>query len=72
MQTKQSKYYEDQANSLTGKDRERALRAAQNHLQGSSDSFLIDYLRIQDKIINCLEVQIKTEKDKYKIAESSV
>ncbi|WP_157048896.1 hypothetical protein [Syntrophomonas palmitatica] len=54
---KQSKYYENIGDALKGDDAVRAYRAAQNHLEIKSPTFLSDFKRIQTKLINALELE---------------
>lgn len=54
MQSAQSAHYEQAADTLTGDQRERALRAAQNALDPLSDAYMTDFKRIQQKLIELL------------------
>lgn len=51
----QSQHYEQAADTLTGADQERALRAAQNALQQTSPTYMADFKRLQSKLIACLK-----------------
>jgi len=51
----QSEYYESMGDKLTGDQRERAYRAAQNHLQVHNLNYMRDLKRIQAKLINCIK-----------------
>jgi len=53
----QAQHYEQQADRLSGVQQERALRAAQNALSIESPIFLVDFKRLQNKLINCLTCQ---------------
>ena len=55
MQSTVSKHYEDAGDNLKGDDATRAYRAAQNHLQAHSKTYMEDAKRLQDKIIKSLE-----------------
>lgn len=56
-----SQYYETTGDSLKGDQQIRAYRAAQNHLMISSPTYLVDYKRIQDKLIDALEAGRMTD-----------
>jgi len=60
---KQAEHYELTGDKLTGKEQERAYRAAQSHLQGRDNDYLSDYKRLQDKLIRNLESQISKLED---------
>lgn len=55
MQNLVSKNYESIGDKLKGDEQTRAYRAAQNHLQSASTTYLRDAKRIQTKIIKSLE-----------------
>ena len=55
MQSATSKHYEDAGDSMKGEEATRAYRAAQNHLQPHSETYMEDVKRLQDKIIKSLE-----------------
>lgn len=50
-----SNLYEQTADVLTGAEKERALRAAQNALHETSPTYMEDFKRLQIKIIETLE-----------------
>lgn len=51
----QSQHYETTGDNLKGDQQIRAYRAAQNHLSTSSPTYLEDFKRIQNKLIEALE-----------------
>ena len=55
---KQWQYYEKIAESLKGFEKEKALRAAQNHLEPQDKYYWVHCKRLQNKIIKACEEQI--------------
>jgi hypothetical protein len=50
----QSQHYEQVADKLSGAQKESALRAAQNHLDAKSETYMADFKRLQSKLIDTL------------------
>lgn len=51
----QSQHYEKRGDTLHGEEALKSYRAAQNHLQSTCKNYLIDFKRLQSKIIKNLE-----------------
>lgn len=53
-----STYYEEAAKTLSGDKKERALRAAQNHLQADSSTYMADFKRLHAQLIAAMTQQV--------------
>lgn len=57
----QSQHYERLAEKLSGAAKERALRAAQNHLVPADNTYMSNLKRLQDKLAHIVPGHIRSK-----------